>query len=275
MTLAAIALDRYYVIAYPLNRDVHTTKVRAIIWILLIWIYSFCFSTIPIANIGIKTYIPEGFLTTCSFDYLDTEKSTKIFILCFFCAAWVVPFLIITLSYIGICRAVLVVSMATRMGQEKEKRKKEMKLAVVVIIVVALWFVSWTPYATVALLGIFDKKELITPAASMVPAVLCKTASCIDPFIYSLNHPRLRKELFRVFCPKKYEMYRMETQKSLWNLKESRSSLNLKEFKTKANQPEEVDLEDVGEPWKKHKGTLSQFGRSNRSESMKSEVMTM
>lgn len=39
----------------------------------------------------------------------------------------------------------------------------------------------------------------------MAPALFAKTAACIDPFIYSLNHPKIRREilqrLFRRFFP--------------------------------------------------------------------------
>lgn len=89
----------------------------------------------------------------------------------------------------GICRAVVGVG-PSRVGQEKEKRKTEVRLALVVIIVVAIWFTAWTPYAVVALLGINGYGHLITPTASMLPALFCKTASCVDPFIYAFTHPR-------------------------------------------------------------------------------------
>jgi len=30
----------------------------------------------------------------------------------------------------------------------------------------------------------------------MVPALFAKTAACVDPFIYALNHPKIRREIF-------------------------------------------------------------------------------
>ncbi|XP_014283879.2 opsin, ultraviolet-sensitive [Halyomorpha halys] len=261
MTLAAIALDRYYVIAYPLNRGYHTTRMRALVWIVLIWLYSAAFSVLPIAGVaGIKPYVPEGFLTSCSFDYLDESENNRLFIFGFFVAAWVMPFSIIIFSYIGICRAVLVVSLATRKGQEKEKRKKELRLAVVVIVVISLWFAAWTPYAIVALLGIFGQKHLITPLASMVPAIFCKSASCVDPFVYSLSHPRLKSELFRALCPKKYAMERAETHKTMWKMEGSRGSMSRRDYQTSfrnTHQEELIDLESIGEPMRKRSSSSS------------------
>lgn len=33
------------------------------------------------------------------------------------------------------------------------------------------------------------------PFGSMLPAMFAKSASCIDPFIYSLNHPKIQREI--------------------------------------------------------------------------------
>ncbi|XP_014244895.1 opsin, ultraviolet-sensitive-like isoform X2 [Cimex lectularius] len=187
MTLAAVALDRYYVIAYPLDPAHKITKLRALVWILMIWTYSSIFASLPLTIRGIR--------------------------------AWCVPFSVIVFSYAGIGRAVCLVGMK-RQGQEKEIRKREIKLTLVVILVIAMWFVAWTPYAIVALLGIFGQKRFITPLVSMIPAVFCKTAACTNPFVYSLNHPRMRQELFKLLCPKRYVLQRS------WRLARRSSSFN-------------------------------------------------
>lgn len=35
----------------------------------------------------------------------------------------------------------------------------------------------------------------------MLPAIMAKSASCIDPFFYAVTHPRFRKELEDFFWP--------------------------------------------------------------------------
>lgn len=93
------------------------------------------------------------------------------------------------------------------------KKKAEIKLAVLVIIVISLFFLSWTPYAIVALLGIFGKKELITPIVSMVPALFCKTAACVNPFIYIISHPKFRREFKKIMKPNQLrELYRSRNE---------------------------------------------------------------
>lgn len=34
----------------------------------------------------------------------------------------------------------------------------------------------------------------------MVPAIMAKTAACIDPYLYAVTHPRFRNELKKMMC---------------------------------------------------------------------------
>ena len=46
---------------------------------------------------------------------------------------------------------------------------------------VCLWIFTWTPYATVVMIGCFGNRSLVTPLVSALPAFLAKTASCFNP----------------------------------------------------------------------------------------------
>lgn len=56
--------------------------------------------------LGAGKYVPEGYLTSCSFDYLSNDLGTRVFILIFFIAAWVCPLAAIIFCYAAIIRAV-------------------------------------------------------------------------------------------------------------------------------------------------------------------------
>lgn len=203
-TLSAIALDRYWAVVRPLEPLRALTAIRARLLAIGAWIYACLFAMIPALNIGYGHYVPEGYLTSCSYDYLTEEFSPRCFIFVFFCAAWLAPFCTISFCYISIFRVVVCnrnmssnndeQRLSSRHVKERTKRKAEIKLAFLVMAVIALFFVSWTPYAVVTLLGVTGRKDLLTPITSMIPALFCKTAACINPFIYIITHPKFRKE---------------------------------------------------------------------------------
>lgn len=116
ITLCAISVDRYNVIVYPLNPSRSTTNLRSRLMIIFVWIYSLPFCGMFISKLpncinisqyvmtdainsnkllisplvlpcfrlwGVSGYIPEGFLTACSYDYLDTSPSNYWFIFIF------------------------------------------------------------------------------------------------------------------------------------------------------------------------------------------------
>lgn len=170
--------------------------------ILICWLYSLFFSGIPLLKLY-SSYVPEGYLTCCSFDYLTDDTDARIFMFCYFVFAWCVPFLSIAYCYSHILHVVLT---ANRIQSNKDKNKQELKLAAVVFSVIALWFVAWTPYAIVALLGISHNAHLLSPLGSMLPAFFAKGAACINPYVYAVTHPRFRAECKKMFllksCPR-------------------------------------------------------------------------
>ena len=42
----------------------------------------------------------------------------------------------------------------------------------------------------------------------MIPAIMAKTAACIDPYFYAVTHPRFRSELNKLFCKSRGEQTR-------------------------------------------------------------------
>ncbi|XP_058123600.1 opsin-2 [Anopheles ziemanni] len=196
-TLTVISIDRYNVVVYPLNPNRSTTKLKCYILIAFTWVYGLLFAGLPALDIGLSRYTAEGYMTACSFDYLDRSDKARVFMFVYFVFAWVVPFTVISFCY---AKILLVVINANSIQSSKSKNKTEVKLAGVVVGIIGLWFVAWTPYAVVAMLGVFGYEEYLTPLNSMIPAVFAKIAACIDPYFYAINHPRYRQMLERMFC---------------------------------------------------------------------------
>lgn len=247
VTLSAISFDRYVMIKFPLNRVYSNLRVK--ICIIITWLYSLTFSVIPVLDIGLGKYTYEGYLTSCSFDYLTQDPNERYFIFSFFIAAWVVPFALITFSYINIVRVVTTRSIASkgsrdcfRHVKEENSRRQEIKLAVIVLCSICLWVMAWTPYSIVALLGIFNQQHLISPLSSMIPAVFCKTASCLNPLLYALSHPKFKSELRNLFCVS----VRSRDISKVWSVQNSKDSKSISIRKESSDVEEEMIEIDIG-----------------------------
>ena len=246
MTIASMAGERFQVINNPFGRKLNSAK--ACIIVTMIWVYSSVFSSLPLFGVYSR-YVPEGYLTSCSFDYVSDDPESKIFIFIYFLAAFCVPLTIIIFSYTGIIVAVrrsqltfssipeakssssgyklsrskattpepeiatvsksqdrptsrlsqMTTSSKASSNNNNRQQNMEIKLAKISAVLISLWVISWTPYAIVALIGIFSSnKSILTPSFSMVPALFAKAAAIIDPFVYGLSHPRFRSELKRM-----------------------------------------------------------------------------
>lgn len=218
--------------------------MRTKIFIAITWIYGALFSAIPSLDIGFGKFTYEGYLATCGFDYLSNDRKTKDFILIFFFLAWVVPFCVISFSYISII-CVVTGQGSKNIGRDsfrhikkEETKKQEMKLALVVFFTVFLWFLSWTPYAVVALLGISNWAHLITPSASMIPALFCKTSACLNSYVYALSHPKFQKELKRICCNMTGQNKKGNSK--IWSTESQRNPSRL-------NTADSIDIDDETE----------------------------
>ncbi|XP_022240090.1 opsin, ultraviolet-sensitive-like [Limulus polyphemus] len=250
MTIAAMAFERYYSISRPLDLSGRMTRARASTIVICVWIYAFIFSVLPLFHVN--RYVPEGYLSSCSFDYLARDLTSRLFVLVFFIAAWCVPLVIICVSYCGIILTVrrnqqlfrnTVSQINSKRSYIQKHRNTEIKLAKISVSLISLWMISWTPYAVVALFGISFNYQLLTPTTSMVPALFCKTASVVDPFLYGLSHPRFKSELKKkIICL--YVLNKFAKQKESFNIPipshvsdESSFSLQYPSLKQKLEEP--------------------------------------
>lgn len=95
---------RYLVITRPFKGDKKPTLTWAYVTAAFTWLYSAFFAVLPFVGIG--KYVPEGYLTSCSFDYLSDDSTTRIFIFSYFLAGYVIPVSVITGCYIAVVRYV-------------------------------------------------------------------------------------------------------------------------------------------------------------------------
>nr|WCQ76387.1 ultraviolet sensitive opsin 2 [Agrilus zanthoxylumi] len=204
MTNACIAYDRYHTIANPLEGKL--TRTKAFVMIIFVWIYVIPWAALPLMEFWGR-FVPEGFLTQCSFDYLTRTFDTRMFVAVLFTFSYVLPMTSIIYYYSQIVSHVFDHEKALReqakkmnvdslrSNQQQQSQSAEVRIAKVAITICFLFVASWTPYAVLAMIGAFGDQNMITPGFAMIPACTCKLVACLDPYVYALSHPRYRLEL--------------------------------------------------------------------------------
>ncbi|EAT38511.1 AAEL009615-PA [Aedes aegypti] len=203
-TNACIAYDRYNTIARPFEGKL--THTKAIFITCMVWTYTFPWAVLPLMELWGR-FVPEGYLTSCTFDYLTNTFDNRMFVGTIFTFSYVLPMSLIIYYYSQIVSHVVNHEKALReqakkmnvdslrSNQNQANTSVEVRIAKAAITVCFLFVASWTPYAVLALIGAFGDKTLLTPGVTMFPACACKFVACLDPYVYAISHPRYRVEL--------------------------------------------------------------------------------
>ncbi|KAE8573768.1 opsin, ultraviolet-sensitive [Halyomorpha halys] len=207
-TNAIIAYDRYRAIAKPFAGKM--SRAKAVLYIILIWAYVSPWALMPLFEVWSR-YVPEGFLTSCSFDYLTRSEEIRNWVAVMFVICYCLPLGLIIYFYSQIVSHVIIHEhnlreQAKKMNVESlrsnsnlQNTSAEIKIAKAAITICFLYVCSWTPYAVLALIGAFGNQDVLTPGVTMIPACACKAVACLDPYVYAISHPRYRQELNKKF----------------------------------------------------------------------------
>jgi len=202
-TLACISADRYNIICNGFNGP-KLTKGKATIMAGFCWIIAVACAAPPFFGWG--GYSPEGILTSCSFDYLSQDIGTITYNLFMFIFDYCCPLLVIIGSYAMIIKAIAAHEAAMRAQAAKmnvkslrtaeaNEQRAEIRIAKTAMFNIALWIGCWTPYAAITLQGCFGDFSGLKPLTTTLPALLAKSASCYNPFVYAIGHPKFRQAM--------------------------------------------------------------------------------
>lgn len=70
-------------------------------------------------------------------------------------------------------------------------RRREFHILFMVITTVLCYLICWMPYGVVAMMATFGRPGLISPVASVIPSILAKTSTVINPVIYILMNKQV------------------------------------------------------------------------------------
>ncbi|KAK4014393.1 hypothetical protein OUZ56_026916 [Daphnia magna] len=224
ITLSAIACERYIVITSsscrPSVAKWRITRRQAQNICAGIWLHCAALVTPPWL-FGWSSFIPEGVLVTCSWDYTTRTLSNRLYYLYLLFFGFVIPISILTFCYASIFRFIVRSSKEmtrlimtsdgrtlfskTTVSFRKRRRQTDIRTALNILTLAMLCYTAWTPYAIVSLIGQFGpvdengEPKKLSPMATAIPAFLAKTAIVFDPLIYGFSSPEFRSSVRQFF----------------------------------------------------------------------------
>ncbi|XP_029564864.1 opsin 4xa [Salmo trutta] len=202
INLLAISIDRYIVITKPLQALHWTSKRRTSVVIVIVWLYSLAWSLAPL--LGWSSYIPEGLMTSCTWDYVTSTPANRSYTLMLCVFVFFIPLGIISYCYLCMFLAIRTGSRdMEKLGSQVRKStliqqqsiKTEWKLAKIAFVVIIVYVMSWSPYACVTLIAWAGYGSTLSPYSKAVPAVIAKASAIYNPFIYAIIHSKYRDTL--------------------------------------------------------------------------------
>ncbi|XP_038826928.1 opsin 4xa [Salvelinus namaycush] len=202
INLLAISIDRYIVITKPLQALHWTSKRRTSVVIVMVWLYSLAWSLAPL--LGWSSYIPEGLMTSCTWDYVTSTPANRSYTLMLCVFVFFIPLGIISYCYLCMFLAIRTGSRdMEKLGSQVRKStliqqqsiKTEWKLAKIAFVVIIVYVMSWSPYACVTLIAWAGYGSTLSPYSKAVPAVIAKASAIYNPFIYAIIHSKYRDTL--------------------------------------------------------------------------------
>jgi len=202
-TLVCISFDRYNIICNGFNGP-KLTKGKATMMAFFCWGIGILCAAPPFFGWG--GYALEGIMTSCSFDYLSQDIGTITYNLFMFIFDYCCPIMVIVGCYAMIVNAISAHESAMRAQAAKmnvkslrtaeaNEQRAEIRIAKTAMFNIAIWICGWTPYAWITLQGCFGKFEGLRPLTTTLPALMAKSISCYNPFVYALGHPKYRQAM--------------------------------------------------------------------------------
>ncbi|XP_030253573.1 teleost multiple tissue opsin b [Sparus aurata] len=188
ISLAVLSYERYCTMMAPNVAD--GREYRPVLGgICFSWLYSVAWTLPPL--LGWSRYGPEGPGTTCSVDWKSQTPNNISYVVCLFTFCLVLPFCVILYSYGKLLYTIRQVSSVSSVVS----RRREQRVLVMVVTMVVCYLVCWLPYGVAALLSTFGPRDFLSPEASIMPSLLAKFSTVINPFIYIF----MNKQFYRCF----------------------------------------------------------------------------
>nr|XP_055033025.1 galanin receptor 2a [Misgurnus anguillicaudatus] len=194
-TLAAVSLDRYLAIRYPLRSREMRTPRNALTSISLVWALSLFFSS-PYLSYYQQMDLDGATLCIPAWN-IQHHRAMDV---CTFVFGYLIPVLILGITYARTIRYLW--TSVDPMQNLSESRKAKRKVTKMIIIVAVLFCLCWLPHHLVILCMWFGYFPLnhTTYVLRILSHLVAYTNSCLNPIVYALVSKHFRKGFRKVFC---------------------------------------------------------------------------
>ncbi|KAM8924414.1 opsin-VA-like [Pelodytes ibericus] len=193
-SLSILAFERYVVICRPLG-NLRLRGKHSAIGILFVWIFSFVWTIPP--TLGWSSYTTSKIGTTCEPNWYSGRISDQTYIITFLVTCFVLPLMVIFISYGKLMRKLRKVS--DTQGRLGSTRKPEKEVTRMVIIMIIAFLICWSPYAAFSILVTAWPSIDLDARLAAIPAFFAKTASMYNPVIYVFMNKQFRRCLLQMF----------------------------------------------------------------------------
>ncbi|XP_023122647.1 teleost multiple tissue opsin 3a [Amphiprion ocellaris] len=177
VSLAILSYERYTTVLQSSQIDISDFR-KAWLCIGGSWLYSLLWTLPPL--LGWSSYGPEGPGTTCSVQWHLRSTTSISYVLCLFIFCLLLPLLLMVYSYGRILVAIRRVGKINLLAAQR----REHHILAMVLSMVSCYVLCWMPYGIMALMATFGRSGLVTPMASVVPSILAKFSTVVNPVIY-------------------------------------------------------------------------------------------
>ncbi|XP_071965107.1 G-protein coupled receptor 54-like [Antedon mediterranea] len=191
-TLAAMSVDRYYMIVHAVASRQKRTSFKVFLVCIVIWVVSFLIH-LPLAVL--TDFTDKG----CHPSFEDDERKKKFYYIFMTFILYIIPLAVIVVCYANILVLVWRKTTAGTESAQARKRsiKQKQKITKMVLIVVLIFLISWGPIQCILLwekLGSSDDDPSMKKAIIRTSALcLAYSNSCVNPFIYAFTTASFKK----------------------------------------------------------------------------------
>ncbi|XP_035034876.1 pinopsin [Hippoglossus stenolepis] len=192
VSLSLLSFERYSALLHSAQSD-SSQQRRARLAVAASWLYSLVWTLPPL--LGWSSYGPEGHGTTCSVQWHQRSATSRSYVSCLFVFCLLLPLMLMLFCYGRILLAVREVARQVTDINRSSAEQREGRILLMVVSMVTGYLLCWMPYGVVAMLSSFGRPGMLPPTASLIPVLLAKASTVLNPFIYVL----LNKQFSRCF----------------------------------------------------------------------------